>query len=167
RYLASAWHGAHHECLDFADRAAQDAPPDSLIQALPLRAAYGYLTDGCGPEVPRARLDAAADRAVPLSARLPADLPWAAGPRTLLADVRGRLERRPAALEQLRRAGPYAPSVPWDRDAEDPPGRYRQARPAAREAVVSGAPSHLHERRGSRLGQPRSEQGGRLGHGDH
>ncbi|NED16746.1 hypothetical protein G3I31_00875, partial [Streptomyces sp. SID9913] len=30
RYLASAWHGAHHECLDFADRAAQDAPPDSL-----------------------------------------------------------------------------------------------------------------------------------------
>lgn len=167
RYLASAWHGAHHECLDFADRAAQDAPPDSLIQALPLRAAYGYLTDGCGPEVPSARLDAAADRAVALSARLPADLPWAAGPRNLLVDVLVRLERWPDALEQLRRTGTYATSFPWDRDAEDPLGRFLQVRRAVREAVVSGVPSHLHERRGRRPGHPRSEQGGRLGHGDH
>ncbi|MBM7087683.1 hypothetical protein JTP67_03735, partial [Streptomyces sp. S12] len=112
-------------------------------------------------------LDAAADRAVALSARLPADLPWAAGPRNLLVDVLVRLERWPDALEQLRRTGPYATSFPWDRDAEDPLGRFLQVRRAVREAVVSGVPSHLHERRGSRLGHPRSEQGGRLGHGDH
>src|SRR5690606_29027920 len=76
RHLASSWHGAHRECLDFADRAAQDAPEDSLTQALPLRAAFGYLTDGCGPEVPRERLEAAADRAAALSARLPAGQSW-------------------------------------------------------------------------------------------
>src|SRR5690606_41902007 len=103
-------------------------------QARPLRAAYGYRPDGSGPGVPRARLDAAADRAVALSARLPADLPWAAGPRNLLVDVLVRLERWPDALEQLRRTGPYATSFPWDRGAEGQPARYLQVRRAVREA---------------------------------
>ena len=91
-YLAAAWHGSHHACFDFADRAAQDAPADSLVQALPARAAFAYLTDGCGPEVPGERLDAAADRAIALSVRFPAADPWPAEMRNKLLDVLVRLD---------------------------------------------------------------------------
>jgi len=124
RYLASSWHGSHHECLDFAERAAQDAPPDSLVQALPTRAALGYLTDDCGPDVPRERLDAAADRAMALSARFPAADLWPAEIRNKLTYVLTPLGRWDDALEQLRLIGPYATSFPWGRFSDDPLGRF-------------------------------------------
>ncbi|GGM87963.1 hypothetical protein [Streptomyces fuscichromogenes] len=124
RYLATYWHGSHRECFDFADLAAQDAPPDSLVQALPARAAFGYLTDGCGPEVPRARLDAAADRAIALSARFPAADPWPAEVRNQLMYLLVRLERREAARAQLHLIGPYVTSFPWDRLSDDPLGHF-------------------------------------------
>ncbi|MFI7497212.1 hypothetical protein ACIBVL_01645 [Streptomyces sp. NPDC049687] len=136
RYLAESWHGSHRECFDFADRAAQDAPADSLVQALPVRAAFAYLTDGCGPEVPRERLDAAADRAIALSARFPSMDPWPAEIRNLLAYVLARLDRRDDALVQLRLIGPYATSFPWGRLSDDPLGHFL----AVREAVCSGGP---------------------------
>ncbi|WEO97995.1 hypothetical protein A6P39_030425 [Streptomyces sp. FXJ1.172] len=128
RYLAASWHGAHGECLDFADRAAQDAPADSFVQALPARAAFGYLTDGCGPQVPRARLEAAADSAVALSARFPADDPWSAGIRNKLLYVLVRLERWQDARAQLALIGPYATSFPWDRCSDDPLGHFLRLR---------------------------------------
>ncbi len=132
RYLAASWHGSHHECFDFADRAAQDAPADSLVQALPTRAALGYLTDGCGPGVPRERLDAAADRAMALSARFPvADL-WPAEIRNKLTYVLVRLGRWRDALEQLRLIGPYATSFPWGRFSDDPLGRFLEVREEVR-----------------------------------
>jgi hypothetical protein len=134
RYLAESWHGSHRECFDFADRAAQDAPAGSLVQALPVRAAFAYLTDGCGPEVPRERLDAAADRAVDLSARFPAADPWPAEIRNLLTYVLVRLGRREEALVQLRLIGPYATSFPWGRLSDDPLGHFL----AVRESVLSG-----------------------------
>jgi hypothetical protein len=140
RYLAASWHGSHLACLDFADRAAQDAPADSLVQALPARAAFAYLTDGCGPEVPRERLDAAADRAVALSARFPAADPWPAQIRNLLAYVLLVLRRRAEALEQLRLTGPYATSFPWDRVSDDPLGHFLQVREA-----LGTAPAELPE----------------------
>jgi hypothetical protein len=124
RYLASCWHGSHRECFDFADLAAQDAPAGSLVQALPLRAAFAYLTDGCGPEVPRARLDVAADRAIALSAGFPAAVPGPAEIRNLLTCVLVRLGRREDALVQLRLIGPYATSFPWDRLSDDPLGLF-------------------------------------------
>ncbi|MCS0603965.1 hypothetical protein NX794_22540 [Streptomyces sp. LP11] len=136
RYLAALWHGAHRECLDFADRAAQDAPADSLVQALPARAAYGYLTDGCGPEVPRPRLDAAADRAVELSGRFPAADPWSAALRNKLLYVLLRLDRREDARVQLRLIGPYATSFPWDRFSDDPLGHFLRLR----EHLLTGVP---------------------------
>ncbi|MFI5791875.1 hypothetical protein [Streptomyces sp. NPDC051677] len=134
RYLAESWHGSHRECFDFADRAAQDAPAGSLVQALPARAAFAYLTDGCGPEVPRERLDAAADRAVALSARFPAADPWPAEIRNVLTYVLARLGRRDDALAQLRLIGPYATSFPWGRLSDDPLGHFL----AVREEVRSG-----------------------------
>ncbi|RZU25405.1 hypothetical protein [Streptomyces sp. BK239] len=150
RYLAESWHGSHRECFDFADRAAQDAPAHSLLQAMPVRAAFAYLTDGCGPEVPRARLDDAADRAAVLSARFPAADPWTAEIRNLLTYVLVRLGRRDDALAQLRLIGPYATSFPWGRLSDDPLGHFL----AVREGVVAG-PS----------GQPSGHPLG--GHGEH
>ncbi|MEV4785163.1 hypothetical protein [Streptomyces tuirus] len=156
RYLASSWHGSHHECFDFADRAAQDAPPGALVQALPLRAAFGYLIDGCGPEVPRGRLDAAADRAIALSPRLPAHDPWPARMRNLLIFVLVRLERWPDAAEQLRLNGPYATSFPWDQVSDDPLGHFLRVCGDVRSAMAGDPPWH-----------PRSERGGRVRPGDH
>ncbi|MEV7788027.1 hypothetical protein AB0O72_21955 [Streptomyces sp. NPDC088106] len=167
RYLASSWHGAHRECLDFADRAAQDAPENSLTQALPLRAAFGYLTDGCGPEVPRERLEAAADRATALSARLPAGQSWPAEARNLLIYVLVRLERRQDALEQLRLTGPYATSFPWDRDSGDPLGRFLEVRQEVCAAVASGSPTAGTGVFVPASGRPRNGQGGRFRFGDH
>ncbi|MFE0673840.1 hypothetical protein [Streptomyces sp. NPDC058867] len=143
RYLASSWHGSHQECLDFADRAAQDAPADSLVQALPVRAVFAYLTDGCGPELPRAQLDAAADRAAALSALLPAADPWPAELRNLLTYVLVRLERSSDALEQLRLTGPYATSFPWDRFSDDPLGHCLRVRAELRQPSGRPIPGQL------------------------
>lgn len=153
RYLADSWHGSHHECFDFAETAAQDAPADSLVQALPTRAAFAYLTDHCGPEVPRERLDAAADRAIALSARFPAAEPWPAEMRNKLAYVLSRLERWPDALEQLRLIGPYATSFPWDQLSDDPLGGFLELREEARLR--------------SPFEHPRSGHTGRARSGDH
>ncbi|MDT0461698.1 hypothetical protein [Streptomyces gibsoniae] len=161
-YLSAVWHGSHGECFDFAETAAHDTPPGSLMQALPLRAAFAYLTDGGGATVSRARLDAAADRSIALSSRYaPAD-PRLAEVRNLLAYVLVTLERRPDALTQLHLIGPYATSFPWDRFSDDPLGRFLDLRrgvsrePAALRAVPSAAPV-----------LPRSERAGHAPVRDH
>ena len=120
RYLAASWRHSHLECFYFADRAAQDAPLDSLIQALPSRAAFAYLTDDCGAQVPHERLEAAADLAIALSARFPAADPWPSEIRNKLTYVLVRLERWQEALDQLRLIGPYATSFPWVHLSDDP-----------------------------------------------
>lgn len=153
RYLAAFWHGSHHACFDFADLAAQDAPAGSLVQALPARAALSYLTDGCGPEVPRERLDAAADRAIALSARFPGADPWPAEVRNKLMYVLVRLERWTDAGEQLRLIGPYATSFPWSRFSDDPLGRFLEIRDEIRRKTAAGHPG--------------SEHAGRARSGDH
>ncbi|KKD04348.1 hypothetical protein [Streptomyces sp. WM6386] len=153
RYLADSWHGSHRECFDFAETAAQDAPADSLVQALPTRAAFAYLTDDCGPDVPHERLDAAADRAIALSARFPAADPWPAEMRNKLTYVLSRLGRWTDALEQVRLIGPYATSFPWDQLSDDPLGRFLELREEVRRHAASG--------------HPRSGHAGRAHSGDH
>ncbi|MEU6066586.1 MULTISPECIES: hypothetical protein [Streptomyces] len=163
RYLAASWHGSHRECFDFADLAAQDAPPDSLVQALPARAALGYLSDDCGAQVPRERLDAAADRAIALSARFPAADPWPAEIRNKLTYVLVTLGRRQDALAQLRLIGPYATSFPWDRLSDDPLGHFLRlraellttVRPAPQKRLIPGPR------------RPRTGHGGHAHAGDH
>ncbi|WP_308123052.1 MMPL family transporter [Streptomyces geysiriensis] len=162
-YLATASPGAHRECLEFAETAAQDAPEDSLVRALPLRAAFTFLTadgDGAPAGALRTRLDAAADRAIAVSAAQPPADPWPAGLRNLLAYVLVRLERFPDAAEQLRLTGPYVTSFPWDRDADDPLGRFLQVRADVRAAVAS-APGRAGP------GGPRNGRGGRVRPDDH
>ncbi|MFG2473275.1 hypothetical protein [Streptomyces fagopyri] len=156
KYLSAAWYGSHHECFDFAERAAQDALPGSLVQALPVRAAFAFLTEGGGAVVRRERLDAAADLAIAVSAAYgPAD-PWPAEVRNLLTYVLIRLERWTDALEQLRLIGPYATSFPWDRVSDDPLSQFLELRDGVRLEVASRTPLH-----------PRSEHGGRAPSGDH
>ncbi|MFJ3668447.1 hypothetical protein ACIPSE_18585 [Streptomyces sp. NPDC090106] len=147
RYLADSWHGSHRECFDFAETAAQDAPAGSLVQALPTRAALAYLSDGCGPDVPRARLDAAADRAITLSARFPAADPWPAQIRNKLVYVLALLERWPDALDQLRLIGPHATSFPWELVSEDPLGRFLELREEVGARSASGLPRSEHVER--------------------
>lgn len=161
RYLASSWHGSHRECFDFADRAAQDAPVDSLVQALPTRAALAYLTDGCGPGVPPERLDAAADRAVALSARFPAADLWAAGMRNKLTYVLVRLDRWEDALQQLRLIGPYATSFPWSRFSDDPLGRFLEVRDEIRVGAATATSGR------ARAGDPPSGRAGHVHSPDH
>ncbi|MEU6095512.1 hypothetical protein [Streptomyces sp. NPDC047079] len=161
-YLSAVWHGSHGECFDFAETAAQDAPSGSLVQALPLRAAYGYLTDDGGAVVSRGRLDAAADRAMALSSRYaPAD-PRPAEVRNLLTCVLVGLGRRQDALTQLRLIGPYATSFPWDGAGDDPLGRFLDLRRDLRREVAAAQalPS-------TRPLLPRSERAGRAPARDH
>ncbi|MFD4597443.1 hypothetical protein ACFWPQ_05325 [Streptomyces sp. NPDC058464] len=166
RYLATYWHGSHHECFDFADLAAQDAPPDSLVQALPARAAFTYLSDGCGPEVPRARLDAAADRAIDLSARFPAADPWPAEVRNQLMYLLVRLERWEAARTQLHLIGPYVTSFPWDRLSDDPLGHFLRLR--AHLLAGTEPPPEAEPTPSARAaGRPRTEHGGHATADDH
>ncbi|MEU6251755.1 hypothetical protein [Streptomyces sp. NPDC047043] len=158
RYLAASWQGSHSECFDFADRAAQDAPSDSLIQALPSRAAFAYLTDGHGVEVPRERLDAAADRAIALSVRFPAADPWPAEVRNKLMYVLVRLDRWQEALTEAHRIGPYATSFPWSRLSDDPLAMFLKVRADIRTRTDGPADPSRH---------PQNERAGRARSGDH
>ncbi|MEU3446691.1 hypothetical protein AB0H29_05595 [Streptomyces thermolilacinus] len=138
-YLSARWYGSHRECFDFAEAAAFDSLPGSLVRALPLRAAYAQLVGGGGNGVPVARLDAAADLAVELSARYPVGDPWPAEVRNLLAYVLMARQRWAAALEQFRLIGARATSLPWAATAGeggDPLGRFLEARDLTRRAAV-------------------------------
>lgn len=145
-YLA-AQGSTHRECFDFAEQAAEDALPGSLIQALPVRAAFALLprlpapgggtratprggtraTPGAPPAAPQlaaplaARVDRAADLAIALSAEYEAADPWAAEVRNLLAYVLVGRERWTEALEQFELIGPYATSFPWTSPGDGDP----------------------------------------------
>ncbi|MBO1333446.1 hypothetical protein [Streptomyces sp. VRA16 Mangrove soil] len=140
QYLSAAWYGSHVECFDFAERAAQDALPGSLLKALPVRAAFAYLTAASPQGVPRSRLDTAADLAVELSSAYDIADPWPAEVRNLLACVLIQLERWQDALGQLRRIGPYATSFPWDRLSDDPLGQFLHLRDGVRLEVAAEIP---------------------------
>lgn len=142
---------SHRECFDFAERAAEDALPGSLVRALPVRAAFAYLTEG-GGTVPRARLDAAADGAIALSAEYAPGDPWPAEVRNLLTYVLVRLERWPDALAQLRMIGPYATSFPWDHVSDDPLGQFLQLRDGVRLEVACSIPLRARPERSPRAG---------------
>ncbi|MEV2200755.1 hypothetical protein AB0E11_12245 [Streptomyces fradiae] len=164
-YLSARWHGSHRVCFDFAEAAAFDSLPGSLVRALPLRAAYAQLVSGAagdggpvgaarvGPRalrgapagvpggVPGARVDAAADLAAELSARYPVGDPWPAEVRNLLAYVLMARQRWGAALEQFRLIGARATSFPWSAAAGeggDALGRFLEARDLTRRALVRG-----------------------------
>nr|WP_138902261.1 hypothetical protein [Streptomyces albidochromogenes] len=147
-YLSAQWYGSHRECFDFAEQAAEDALPGSLVQALPVRAAFAHLMSGdggasgagaaagVGPE----RLDAAADLAIALSGAYEAGDPWPAEVRNLLAYVLVSRGRWAEALEQFRLIGPYATSFPWASVSDDVLGRFLEVRDTAKLQVAMAMP---------------------------
>ncbi|MFI9583169.1 hypothetical protein ACIHCQ_15270 [Streptomyces sp. NPDC052236] len=150
RYLSAQWYGSHRECFDFAEQAAADALPGSLVQALPVRAAFAQLLSGDTTSVQEDRIDAAADLAIALSADYPAGDPWPAEVRNLLAYVLVRRGRWAAALEQFRLIGPYATSFPWTSVTDDALGQFLDARDGVRIQIASAMPLC------GRAGRPRS-----------
>ncbi|MEV6315043.1 hypothetical protein [Streptomyces sp. NPDC051776] len=146
QYLSALWHGSHHECFDFAERAAAQALPGSLLQALPVRASFAVLLgEERRPERGTlvslsGRIDKAADLAIALSARYAPGDPWPAEVRNLLAYVlivRGRWSE---ALEQFRLIGPYATGFPWSHISDDPLGQFLELRDGVRIQVASTMP---------------------------
>lgn len=155
QYLSAAWYGSHRECFDFAEQAAQDSLPSSLVQALPLRAAFAFLVEGPNPRttsVQEERVDAAADLAISLSASFEPGDPWPAEVRNLLAYVLVARGRWDEALEQFRRIGPYAASFPWSSVSDDPLGRFLEARDGVRLRTALGTSSRDRADRGAPRG---------------
>lgn len=152
QYLSAQWYGSHRECFDFAEQAAADALPGSLVQALPVRAAFAQLLKGDTTAVLNDRIDAAADLAIVLSADYRAGDPWPAEVRNLLAFVlmgRGRWEE---ALEQFRLIGPCATSFPWTSVTDDPLGQFLAARDGVRIEIASMTPLRTRAERSSSAG---------------
>ncbi|MEU3182797.1 hypothetical protein ABZ707_01095 [Streptomyces sp. NPDC006923] len=141
QYLSAQWYGSHRECFDFAEQAAHDALPGSLVRALPVRAAFTQILNG-DPTTPvqADRIDAAADLAIEVSAGYEAADPWPAEVRNLLAYVLVGRGRWTAALEQFRLIGPYATSFPWTSVTDDPLGQFLETRDGVRLQVASAMP---------------------------
>ncbi|MFF1509918.1 hypothetical protein [Streptomyces sp. NPDC058326] len=115
KYLSAQWYGSHRAAFDFAEQAADDAAADSLVRALPVRAAYDRLRMPAhlDPSVVEARIDRAAHRALALSASFPTGDPWPAEVRNLLAYVLVERARWEEAAEEFGRVGAHATSFPW------------------------------------------------------
>ncbi|MDX2297607.1 MULTISPECIES: hypothetical protein [Streptomyces] len=148
KYLSAQWYGSHRAAFDFAEQAADDAAPGSLVRALPVRAAYEGLrplpgsgrAPAAGPAVDGERVDRAADRGRALSAEFAAGDPWPAEVRNLLAYVlveRGRWEE---ALAEFGRTGPYATSFPWAVGGHDPLRRFLATRDRTRAELALRTP---------------------------
>ncbi|GAA3396669.1 hypothetical protein GCM10017752_51620 [Streptomyces roseoviridis] len=142
KYLSAQWYGSHRECFDFAEQAAEDALPGSLVQALPVRAAFSQLLSGPAPGqgVGRERIDAAADRALALSAGYPAGDLGPAEVRNLLVHVLVERGRWHDALAEFGRIGPQATTFPWTLVAEDPLRGFLDARAGAVREVARRTP---------------------------
>ncbi|GFH35141.1 hypothetical protein SCWH03_13550 [Streptomyces pacificus] len=171
RYLSALWRGSHREGLDFAERAAEDSPPGSLVRALPAQAALTPLLEGAVTAAGPDRIDAAADRAAELSARFRDGDPWAAEIRNLLVYLLIARGRWHEALEQFRVIGPHATSFPWERVTDDPLGRFLDARDGVRIEVASSTPLRRARRaRRARAAVAGARRGRVAGHavpGDH
>ncbi|MEK9519755.1 hypothetical protein ACIOMM_14775 [Streptomyces sp. NPDC087908] len=150
KYLSAQWYGSHRAAFDFAEQAADDAAADSLVRALPVRAAYDRLRVPAErePAVPEARVDRAADRALALSAVFPTGDPWPAEVRNLLAYVLVERARWEDARAEFGRIGAYATSFPWGSSpgggrgagGEDPLRRFLTARDTARTELARRTP---------------------------
>ncbi|MEU6081947.1 hypothetical protein [Streptomyces sp. NPDC047108] len=146
QYLSARWYGSHHESFDFAEQAAEQALPGSLLQALPVRAALAALLaeerqrEGGTLVALSGRIDKAADLAVALSARYVPGDPWPAEVRNLLTYVLIVRGRWAEALEQFRLIGPYATTFPWSHVSDDPLGQFLELRDGVRIQVASTMP---------------------------
>ncbi|MET9660055.1 hypothetical protein [Streptomyces sp. NPDC006510] len=143
-YLSAKWHGSHAEMFDFAERAADTAPPGSRLHALPLFAALEYviLSPGAppGPDPYAPRVAAALTRALDLSADYGPGSREAAGFRNCLALMLLRSERWDEALDAFRDIGTHATRLPWAYFGDDPRQEFLDTRSGTRIQLASLTP---------------------------
>ncbi|MGW6785918.1 hypothetical protein [Streptomyces sp. NPDC054987] len=118
QYRSRKWRGSHTEAREFAARAAQDAPPGSLLTVLPLVAWYEefacFAEERLHPEVFRtphliALVDAAIEDAEAADGH--PELPWM---RHVLGYFLYRQGRYRAAVAQFRHVDGYiGAALPW------------------------------------------------------
>ncbi|MFI6639741.1 hypothetical protein [Streptomyces sp. NPDC050504] len=150
QYLCAKWYGSHREMFDFVERAADAALPGSRLGALPLLAAVEYEMnepDGTGPEgtegddrIDPARIEAALDRALALSAGYAPGDPEAAGFRNHLALMLTVTKRWDDALEVFRAIGVHATTYPWRYLGPDPRTHFLEMRAGVRMNIAARTP---------------------------
>ncbi|WP_326767233.1 hypothetical protein OG978_24445 [Streptomyces sp. NBC_01591] len=141
KYLSAKWHGSHAEMFDFAERAADTAPPGSKLHALPLFAALEYVVLSPGPDAPyTSRVAAALTRALDLSAAYGPGSQEAAGFRNCLALMLLRAERWEEALDAFRGIGTHATRFPWAYFGDDPRQEFLETRSGTRIQLASLTP---------------------------
>lgn len=149
QYLCAKWYGSHREMFDFAERAADAALPGSLLGALPLYAAVEYEMNepdgpGEGPggddRVAAARVTAAVDRALALSADYAPGAPEAAGFRNHLALMLAVAKRWDDALDVFRAIGVHATSYPWQYLGSDARTHFLEMRAGVRMNIAARTP---------------------------
>lgn len=135
QYWCAKWRGSERLAVEFAERAAADAPLGSLLTVLPLVAHFEHddsdTTAADNTPEMVARVDAAlkdAAAADPSHPRLP-EL------RHLLAFYLHLQDRNEAALEQFKLVDGYVDALPW-RYRNDKAGYYCQVRDAVAQAVA-------------------------------
>ncbi|MEU9062041.1 hypothetical protein AB0D13_25045 [Streptomyces sp. NPDC048430] len=141
QYLCDKWYGSHEEMFDFAERAADQAPPGSRLHALPLQAVVEYLIadeETSGPDH-TARAEAAVTRAQALSDSYAPGDREAAGFRNHLALVLWSMNRYEEALTAFRSIGVHATTFPWTYFGE-PRAEFLEARSDTRVELAMKIP---------------------------
>ncbi|WP_251094685.1 hypothetical protein [Streptomyces sp. Caat 7-52] len=138
QYWCAKWRGSQRLAVEFAERAAADAPLGSLLTALPLIAHFEHdesdTTAADNTPEMVARVDAAlrdVAAADPSHPRLP-EL------RHLLAFYLHLQDRNEAALEQFKLVDGHVNALPW-RYRNDPAGYFCQVRDTVVQAVAEAA----------------------------
>ncbi|MFF4244019.1 hypothetical protein ACFYY2_06055 [Streptomyces sp. NPDC001822] len=142
QYLCDKWYGSHEEMFDFAERAADQAPPGSRLHALPLQAVVEYLIADAaqGDTDPYARrAEAAVTRAQALSESYAPGDREAAGFRNHLALVLWSTNRYEEALAAFRSIGVHATTFPWTYFG-DPRDEFLEARSDTRVELAMKIP---------------------------
>ncbi|MEW1688856.1 DUF4034 domain-containing protein [Streptomyces sp. NPDC091265] len=140
QYLCAKWHGSHEEMFRYAERAAESAPPGSMLHALPLQAALEYrLSERDDPDPYGPEVEAAISRALALSDTYGAGDREAAGFRNELALMLIMAERPAEALDVFRAIGVHATEYPWSR-LGDPRTEFLEARSDVRLDLASQIP---------------------------
>lgn len=120
QYWSARWHGSAELAEEFAAQATADAPPGTLMTALPLIAWFDAHDATAAPrDYTDPRLTALVDAALTDTTTAPPDHPRLPETRHLLAYFLTRQSRHEEALEQFRLIDGYVNALPW-RTRRDP-----------------------------------------------
>ncbi|MGW7313235.1 hypothetical protein [Streptomyces sp. NPDC054865] len=138
QYWCAKWHGSDELMIEFAGRAAAQAPAGSLLPGVYLHALDelrgSRATRTARSEAHRALLGAVADRLESVRA----DHEGLPRLRHLLAHRLGEAGLHAAALDQFRAIGPHCGAAPWNTDGAGPVAAFDLARGLAAHGTRRG-----------------------------